>query len=220
MAAGVFRCGPTAGARPKKAPIPRGAAPAFAPAVSCRLTCLYDAGVRLFRCRSPPPSRSALYTRWTIGRVVMEVNLRKLYPTLYSSDVFVEVSDEVFEAIRAFERAEAAWQRRKYRYRAQYSLDYGNGIENDLLLWPETPEEAFEAKMMRREIFEALHALPAAQKLRVYARYFLEEKPRQIARREGVHPSRVYTSLKSGLRTLRRKLAHLARRPPVSSTLP
>ena len=86
----------------------------------------------------------------------MEVNLRKLYPTLYSSDVFVEVSDEVFEAIRAFERAEAAWQRRKYRYRAQYSLDYGNGIENDLLLWPETPEEAFEAKMMRREIFEAL----------------------------------------------------------------
>lgn len=150
----------------------------------------------------------------------MEVNLRKLYPTLYSSDVFVEVSDEVYEAIRAFERAEAAWQRRKYRYRAQYSLDYGNGIENDLLLWPETPEEAFEAKMMRREIFEALHALPAAQKLRVYARYFLEEKPRQIARREGVHPSRVYTSLQSGLRTLRRKLAHLARRPPVSSTLP
>lgn len=150
----------------------------------------------------------------------MEVNLRKLYPTLYSADVFVEVSDEVFEAIRAFERAEAAWQRRKYRYRAQYSLDYGNGIENDLLLWPETPEEAFEAKMMRREIFDALHALPAAQKLRVYARYFLEEKPRQIARREGVHPSRVYTSLQSGLRTLSRKLAHLARRPPVSSTLP
>ena len=34
----------------------------------------------------------------------MEVNLRKLYPTLYSADVFVEVSDEVFEAIRAFER--------------------------------------------------------------------------------------------------------------------
>ena len=133
----------------------------------------------------------------------MEVNLRKLYPTLYSADVFVEVSDEVFEAIRAFERAEAAWQRRKYRYRAKYSLDYGNGIENDLLLWPETPEEAFVAKMMR-----------------VYARYFLEEKPRQIARREGVHPSRVYTSLQSGLRTLRRKLAHLARRPPVSSTLP
>ena len=27
----------------------------------------------------------------------MEVNLRKLYPTLYSADVFVEVSDEVFE---------------------------------------------------------------------------------------------------------------------------
>ena len=142
----------------------------------------------------------------------MEVNLRKLYPTLYSADVLVEVSDEVFEAIRTFERAEAAWQRRKYRYRAQYSLDCGNGIENDLLFWPETPEEAFEAKLIRREIFEALNALPTAQKLRVYARYFLEEKPRQIALREGVAPHRVYASLKNALRSLRRKLAHLARR--------
>ena len=150
----------------------------------------------------------------------MEVNLRKLYPTLYSTDVFVEVSAEVFEAIRTFERAEAAWQRKKYRYRAHYSLDWDNGIENHLLLWPETPEEAFEARLMRREIFDALHALPAAQKLRVYARYFLEEKPRQIARREGVCPSCVYNSLQSGLRRLRRRLAHLRRRPPVNSTLP
>lgn len=142
----------------------------------------------------------------------MEVNLRKLYPTLYSADVFVEVSDEVFEAIRTFERAEAAWQRRKYRYRAHNSLDCGNGIENDLLFWPETPEEAFEAKLIRQEIFEALDALPTAQKLRVYARYFLEEKPRQIALREGVDPRRVYASLKNALRSLRRKLAHLARR--------
>lgn len=53
------------------------------------------------------PVRS-VHTRWTIGRVIMEVNLRKLYPTLYSADVLVEVSDEVFEAIRTFERAEAA----------------------------------------------------------------------------------------------------------------
>ena len=41
-----------------------------------------------------------------------------------------------------------------------------NGIENDLLFWPETPEEAFEAKLIRREIFDALSALPTAQKLR------------------------------------------------------
>ena len=142
----------------------------------------------------------------------MEVNLRKLYPTLYSADVFVEVSDEVFEAIRTFERAEAAWQRRKYRYRAHYSLDCGNGIEHDLRFWPETPEEAFEAKLIRREIFDALNALPTAQKLRVYARYFLEEKPRQIALREGVDPRRVYASLQIALRSLKRQLAHLARR--------
>ena len=44
------------------------------------------------------------------------------------------------ETIRAAERAEAAYERKMYRYKAQYSLDCENGIENAVLLKPQTPE--------------------------------------------------------------------------------
>ena len=44
------------------------------------------------------------------------------------------------KTIRAAERAEAAYERKMYRYKAQYSLDCENGIENAVLLKPQTPE--------------------------------------------------------------------------------
>lgn len=43
---------------------------------------------------------------------------------------FVNVTEDVLETIRASERAEAAYERKMYRYKAQYSLDCENGIEN------------------------------------------------------------------------------------------
>ena len=59
-----------------------------------------------------------------------KVNLRELYPDVYKNDHFVEVTEDVLETIRAAERAEAAYDRRMYRYKAYYSLDCDNGIEN------------------------------------------------------------------------------------------
>ena len=59
-----------------------------------------------------------------------KVNLRDLYPDVYKNDHFVEVTEDVLETIRAAERAEAAYDRRMYRYKAHYSLDCDNGIEN------------------------------------------------------------------------------------------
>ena len=38
-----------------------------------------------------------------------KVNLRDLYPDVYKTDHFVEVTEDVLEAIRATERAEAAY---------------------------------------------------------------------------------------------------------------
>ena len=61
-----------------------------------------------------------------------KINLRELYPDVYTTDFFVEVTEKVMETIRAAERAEAAYERKMYRYKAQYSLDCENGI--DLLL--------------------------------------------------------------------------------------
>ncbi len=53
------------------------------------------------------------------------------------------------ETIRAAERAEAAYERKMYRYKAQYSLDCENGIENAVLLKPQTPEMVLEEKQLR-----------------------------------------------------------------------
>ena len=52
-----------------------------------------------------------------------KINLRELYPDVYTIDFLVDVTEEVMEAIRAAERAEAAYDRRMYRYKAHYSLD-------------------------------------------------------------------------------------------------
>ena len=52
-----------------------------------------------------------------------KINLRELYPNVYTTDFFVDVTEEVMETIRAAERAEAAYERKMYRYKAQYSLD-------------------------------------------------------------------------------------------------
>ena len=45
-----------------------------------------------------------------------KVNLRELYPDVYKTDHFVEVTEDVLETIRSAERAEATYDRRMYRY--------------------------------------------------------------------------------------------------------
>ena len=60
-----------------------------------------------------------------------KINLRELYPDVYTTDFFVDVTEEVMETIRAAERAETAYERKMYRYKAQYSLDCENGIEKN-----------------------------------------------------------------------------------------
>ena len=78
-----------------------------------------------------------------------KINLRELYPDVYTTDFLVDVTEEVMEAIRAAERAEAAYDRRMYRYKAHYSLDCDNGIENAVLLKPQTPEMVLEENSFR-----------------------------------------------------------------------
>ena len=75
-----------------------------------------------------------------------KVNLRDLYPDVYKTDHFVEVTEDVQETIRAAERAEDAYDRRMYRYKAHYSLDCDNGIENAVLLKPPDAGNAFGGK--------------------------------------------------------------------------
>ena len=78
-----------------------------------------------------------------------KVNLKDLYPDVYKNDHFVEVTEDVLETIRDSERAEAAYDRRMYRYKAHYSLDCDNGIEKAIVQHPPTPEEILEDKQAK-----------------------------------------------------------------------
>ena len=131
-----------------------------------------------------------------------KINLRELYPDVYTTDFFVDVTEEVMEAIRAAERAEAAYERKMYRYKAQYSLDCENGIENAVLLKPQTPEEVMEDKQLRDQLYAAVMTLPDKQAKRIYARFYLGMTPIEIVKAEKVDVSRVRDSIRRGLKNL------------------
>ena len=131
-----------------------------------------------------------------------KVNLRELYPDIYKTDVFIEVSSEVQEVFLTDKRAEAARQRQMYNYKAYYSLDCDNGIEKQVVYQPPTPEMLMEEKQLREQLYSAEMALPEKQAKRIYARCYLGMTVKEIAKTEGVDLSRVYDSIQRGLKWL------------------
>ena len=74
------------------------------------------------------------------------INLKQYYP-FCTEDTFVEVSDEIVEAFLLDKRAEAARERKMYRYKAFYSLDCDDGIENAAIGWAQpSPEDCLMEK--------------------------------------------------------------------------
>ena len=90
------------------------------------------------------------------------------------------------ETIRAAERAEAAYERKMYRYKAQYSLDCENGIENAVLLKPQTPEMLLEEKQFQEQVYAAVMKLPEKQAKRIYARYNSNSRVSGIITSDGI----------------------------------
>ena len=139
------------------------------------------------------------------------VQLGGLYP-FCTEDTLVEVSDEIAEAFLLDKRAEAARERKMYRYKAFYSLDCDDGIEKAAIGWAQpSPEDclmekeaqAEYAELLRR-LYEALATLTPAQARRVHARYMLGMKVKDIAAMEGITPSQAGKSIHAALRRLRR----------------
>ena len=136
---------------------------------------------------------------------MQKINLRDLYPDAYKTDVFVDVAEEVLTAIRDQQQDDAAYERRMYRHKAHYSLNREDGIENDALNRPLTPEEILERKLLREEVYAALMKLPAIQARRIYTRFYLGMTVAEIAQLEGTDRRRVWESIRRGLK----KLAYL-----------
>ena len=132
---------------------------------------------------------------------MLKINLRDYYP-FYQYDSFVEVPEEVAEAMQEFDRQENAYQRRMYRNNAQYSLDQKDGIEHDILLVSLSPWEIFERKVTYVQIHTAVASLPEKQAKRIYAHYFLGMSKTAIAKAEGVGKATVCESIKLGLKNI------------------
>lgn len=137
---------------------------------------------------------------------MQKINLRDLYPDVYKTDAFVDVAEEVLAVIQSQQQADAAYERRKFRHKAHYSLDREDGIENDTLARPLTPEEVMEQKQLREEVYAALMQLPAIQARRIYAQFYLGMTVAEIARIEGADRRRVWDSIRRGLKKLARLL--------------
>ena len=116
------------------------------------------------------------------------INLKQYYP-FCKEDIFVEVSDEIVEAFLLDKRAEAARDRKMFRYKAFYSLDCNDGIENAAIGWAQPSpedyliekEELAEYEELIRRLYEAISSLPPMQARRVHARYMLGMKVKDTA---------------------------------------
>ncbi len=135
-----------------------------------------------------------------------KINLREYYPDFYTTDCMIEVPDEVAALMAAYERVEAAYYLRRYRHKAYYSLDRGDGIENDILFVSLSPCEIYERKVTIEQLHAAIAALPDKQAKRIYAHYFLGMSKAEIARAEGVAVNAVKDAISRGLKNIEKIL--------------
>ena len=154
------------------------------------------------------------FSKQSEGVPMQTINLKQYYP-FCKEDIFVEVSDEIVEAFLLDKRAEAARERKMFRYKAFYSLDCNDGIENAAIGWAQPSpedhliekEELAEYEELIRRLYEAISSLPPMQARRVHARYMLGMKVKDIAAMEGITPSQAGKSIHAALRGLRRYFA-------------
>lgn len=139
------------------------------------------------------------------------INLKKYYYPLFTKDTFVEVSDEVAEALLLMHREENNRIRKMYYHKAYFSLDREDGIENDALCgFEKSPEEIFMEQEEERfflltleRLEEALSCLTPTRQRRIRARYLSGMTTQEIAASESVSVSVVSESIRSGLKKLR-----------------
>ena len=102
-----------------------------------------------------------------------KVNLRDLYPDVYKTESLCRSKRRWLRRFEPPSVQKLPYDRRMYRYKAHYSLNSDNGIENAVLMKPQTPEMLLEEKAAAEQLYTAVMALPEKQAKRIYARYYL-----------------------------------------------
>lgn len=141
------------------------------------------------------------------------VNLRKHYYPLYTTDTFVEVPDEVAAVMEECRLYESRQEHRKSYYHV-YSMDCSPGIENHAMFLVQSPEDLLmqeiddaAEELLLEHLAEAISQLSPIQARRLYARYALKKKYREIAADEGVSGSCATESVSSAIKKLQRIFA-------------
>jgi len=99
------------------------------------------------------------------------INLKNFYSWI-KQDEFVDITDDMLEALKAADRQEATYKHRIYYHKARYSLDVGDGIENDAIVRPETPKEIYFRKLAMERLYANIGQLTEIQQRRIKAHYF------------------------------------------------
>lgn len=137
------------------------------------------------------------------------INLQTYYP-FYTQDTFLEVSDEVAEALADAERLERNYMRRMFYNKAQYSLDADDGIEASAVeCHILSPEVVLDLMERHCRLCRALNELPELQGRRVEAHYLLGKSVQEIAKEEGVGERNVRKSIQRGLEGMKKFLKKL-----------
>ena len=136
------------------------------------------------------------------------INLKKYYYPICKKDIFVEVPDEVADAIVEESRAEDANDAKQHYH--CYSLDASPGMENhfpeqavspeDILMEKETEREQEAARtLMVERLQEALATLTPRQASCLHARFW-EGKPfKEIAEAEGFTTSAAIVTVRNAI---------------------
>lgn len=139
---------------------------------------------------------------------MITINLKEFF-YWYTSDEYIEVSEEVAIELRGGKLYEQSYQRRVTRNKAQYSLDCNDGIECAINLPARTPQEILEHKELFFHLWNALNSLPEAQGRRIDACIILGKGYCEIAECEAVDESAIRRTVDRGLENMRKYLKNL-----------
>lgn len=137
------------------------------------------------------------------------INLRDYYP-FYHCDCYIDVRDDLVDALQKMQQEESAYQRRLYRNKAYYSLNRNDGIENGIIPVCSSSQALYENMDEKKQLHAAMSSLSEKQAKRIYACFFLKMSKTDIAAAEHVSKAAVSASIERGLRALEKKLKEFA----------
>jgi len=138
-------------------------------------------------------------------KMLITINLREFYP-FYTHDVFIEVTVEVAEELKAEKRYHQAHER-KMRYNNVHSLDANDGTE-EIASTRMSDNPALLLNVLERHcgLCCAINSLPEIQGRRIEAKFFRGKTQKEIAQHEKVSEEAVSRAIEKGLKAMKKYL--------------